>query len=71
MRKCDEVRDPESCLNHCERDEPIFVIRAKDPLGSTTVRSWAQHAVGIHEKEKIAEANMLADIMDNWRNSRK
>ena len=71
MRKQDEFNDPNSCLSRAGTYEPIFVIRAKDPLGSTVVRSWAQQAEKqeLHEPEKIAEARMLADVMDNWRHS--
>ena len=69
MRKRDELADPDSCLNKADDDEPIFVLRAHDPLASTCVRSWAAAAAQdtVHNDAKIQSANMLADTMDNWR----
>lgn len=75
MRKSDELTNPYSCLNQSYPDEPIFVLRARDPLAATTVRAWAEAAKGsrlqrpVHEAEKIQAALMCADTMDNWRNS--
>ncbi len=72
MRKRDELADPDSCLGRAEDDEPLFILRAKDGLSSTTVRAWADYAAksGLHEREKIDEARMCADTMDNWRTSK-
>lgn len=69
MRKRDELSDPGSCLNKAADDEPIFVIRAKDPLGAATVLQWAQAAErhNTHEPERISQARMLANTMMNWR----
>lgn len=68
MKKCDEMREPKSCLNKAAANEPLFVLRGKDPVGAATVRHWATMAEGIHEPEKIQEALKLADQMDAWRN---
>lgn len=69
MRKQDEIADPNSCLNRAHDDEPLFVIRAKDELSATLVRQWAETAAmtNAHEPEKIQEARMLAESMENWR----
>jgi hypothetical protein len=67
MKKCDEMREPKSCLNKATSNEPIFVLRGKDPVGAATVRHWATMADGIHESEKIEEALRLANQMDKWR----
>lgn len=67
MIKQNELRDPGSCLNRADDDEPIFVIRAKDAVGAATVRLWATVAKGIHEPEKIDYAHALARRMESWR----
>lgn len=69
MKKRDELMNPDSCLNRAGDDEPLFVIRAKDELSSTMVRQWAESAAmtNAHEPEKIQEARMLAESMENWR----
>lgn len=67
MIKQNELRDPGSCLNKADDDEPIFVIRAKDAVGAATVRLWATVAKGIHEPEKIDSARALACRMEAWR----
>lgn len=50
-------------------DEPLFVLRAKDPLAVELVRWWANQAVqtGTHESEKAAQAHVIADAMQEWR----
>jgi hypothetical protein len=69
MKKSDEIEQPTSCLNKAQSDEPIFVLRAKDPAASRAVRHWADicEAQGTHETGKIAEARRLANEMDRWR----
>lgn len=68
MRKAQELADAGSCLNKAKPDEPVFVLRAKDPLAPQTVRLWAAMAFSVHEPEKRVEAEALADEMDKWRN---
>lgn len=68
MKKVDELREPESCLNRATSHEPIFVLRGKDRVAAVAVRHWATMAEGIHEPSKIKEALQLADQMDEWRN---
>lgn len=69
MKRLDEINRPGSCLNKAHDDEPIFVIRAKDPVGASTVRQWAIEAErsGMHGDDKIADARALAEDMDDWR----
>lgn len=66
--KRDEISDPNSCLNRAGDEEPIFVLRAKDPLAARIVREWAARAVlsGKHDDRAI-EANRFANAMDAWR----
>jgi hypothetical protein len=66
MIKSEELRDSLSCLNRAGNDEPIFVLRAKDPVAAQTVRLWASMAAGIHD-EKIEDALLAADNMEVWR----
>lgn len=67
--KKDELANPASCINKAADDEPVFVLRAKDPEAVETVRTWASNARtrGTHEPEKIDEAFQLADQMAAWR----
>jgi hypothetical protein len=39
--KKDELSNPNSCLNRAASDEPIFVLRANDPVAPSIVRDWA------------------------------
>jgi hypothetical protein len=70
MNKADNLRNPASCLNKAEPDEPLFILRAKDPVAAQTVRHWATMSDGNHEAEKIAQALKAADEMDRWRANR-
>jgi len=74
MIKIREQTDPTSCLNKAERDEPVFVLLARDPQAAALVRKWADDReresalAGKPERpEKLAEARALADLMDAWR----
>lgn len=71
MLKKNELIEPSSCLNKAGPEEPIFVLRAKDPAAPATIRLWAAMATGIHEPEKLKEADMLASQMDAWRTERE
>lgn len=69
MIKRDEIEQPASCLNKAASDEPVFVLRAKDPLSPVVVEDWARQAelTGAHEPAKIAEARGWAQRMREWR----
>lgn len=56
------------CYEKADPDEPIFVLRAKDPRASELVREWADfaHSDGV-DPNKVAEAEACADAMDEWR----
>ncbi len=66
MFKCQELIDPRSCLNKADTLEPLFVLRAHDPVAPQTIRHWATMAEGLHEQEKIVEALRAADAMEQW-----
>lgn len=67
MIKHVELFDADSCLNKAATDEPVFVLRAKDPIAPMAIRHWATMAVQTHDPEKIARALNAADQMDEWR----
>jgi hypothetical protein len=64
-----EISDPNSCLNRAADDEPVFVLRAKDPLAAKLVEDWAAKAVleGLHDDAKIQAAYRFAQAMKAWR----
>lgn len=66
MLKRQELLLPQSCLNKAGDEEPVFVLRAKDPLAPQTIRHWASMSTSIHEQDKIAEARKLAHEMEDW-----
>lgn len=53
------------CLVRAKDDEPIFVLRGKDPLAGDVVDYWAKCARlgGHHEQDKIDDAHLCADKM--------
>lgn len=67
MLKKDEWDSESSCWNKAASDEPVFVLRANDPVASMVIRHWAQLAFGTHKSDKIAEARRCANAMDAWR----
>ena len=73
MKRLDELTDPMSCINKAGDDEPVFVLRANDPLAATVVDFWANQAEGgnLHEVWKINTARELAQEMRRWRTEKK
>lgn len=71
MDKAENLISRNSCLNKAKIGEPLFILRANDPIAAQTVRLWATMAQGVgqHSEEKIASALRLADDMDKWRDS--
>jgi hypothetical protein len=61
----------EGCLGKAADDEPVFVLRAKDPAAVLAVRIWCSIALalGAHEPEKIADAEVEASRMQCWRDA--
>lgn len=64
---------PFDCYAKAGPDEPIFVLRAKDPLAPALVRLWAHvrrvydSAKGEHDASKYSEAMSCALQMETWR----
>lgn len=57
---------PDTCLFNAEDDEPIFVLRAKDPIAADIVDIWATLAVKHHDFEKMQSAQKIAHQMRVW-----
>ena len=60
----------EGCLGRAAVDEPVFVLRAKDPAAAVIVRIWCQLGwhMAHHDKDQIDGALKIADEMEAWRN---
>lgn len=81
MIKKDELSNPASCLNKARDDEPIFTLRANDPLAPIMVRMWAEYYIesktdarGQCPPEnafKYHEALRSASLMDAWTEEEK
>lgn len=68
MLKHLELSRSDSCLNKAAADEPVFVLRAKDPMAAMTIRHWVtMSSNGVQEAAKLEEAMKAADGMDAWR----
>lgn len=76
MIKKDELSNPNSCLNRAQDDEPLFVLRANDPIAPHVVKAWADQylqgkALGggaqLNHVQKYREAMDLATQMTLWK----
>ena len=63
----------EGCLGWAALDEPVFVLRAKDPAAVLAIQIWCNIARNLdaHEPEKIADAEVEAMKMQHWRDQKK
>ena len=66
MMKYEELRNQNSCLNRAAADEPLFVLRANDPVAAQTIRHWATMSNGVHDVGQIDSARICADEFDKW-----
>jgi hypothetical protein len=64
--KAEALRQAGSCLNKARADEPIFVLRASDPIAAQVIRLWCAAAQDRHEPEKVANAHAIADFFEQW-----
>ena len=62
------------CHAHADDNEPIFTLRANDPLAPELVREWCKRYVGVKNNvlsqeqiEKLQEAFQVAGAMEAWR----
>lgn len=54
------------CLQKAGDDEPIFVLRAKDPKAPDTVRYWISENQYLQPEAKLAAAADVAHEMELW-----
>lgn len=59
------IQDPE---NKIPVDEPVFLLRARDPVAAATVRNWARRTSQIagHDPRIVKLADEWANEMDKW-----
>jgi hypothetical protein len=78
MIKCNEIDSPNSCLSKADDFEPLFVLRANDPLAPALVRLWANEyflskkrtqdtPLTDRQMAKYTEAKTLASQMEAWK----
>ncbi len=77
--KTENILDPASCWNKAENDEPVFVLRANDPVAPANIILWAQqylsskggyHRLTLAQAEKYNRAMNTAQAMKEWRNKK-
>jgi hypothetical protein len=75
MLKKDEIATATSCLNKADDNEPLFVLRANDPLAPGLVAAWARDYIQAKggwakmteaQRKKYAEAMDIAGNMRIW-----
>lgn len=64
MNKSELLNDPNSCLSKARPLEPVFLLRANDPMAAQTIRLWAAQNEGKQPPDKIAEALDIAEAFD-------
>lgn len=74
MRKDEELRNPNSCLNRAKDDEIIFVLLERDASAPDIIRDWCRHRIASGKNKaqdrEILEAYHDADEMDRARRAR-
>jgi len=62
------TKNNSTCLSKSQDDEPLFVLCARDPDASNTVRDWAARAsLRGAPDSKVSGARVVAEEMDRWR----
>jgi hypothetical protein len=55
------------CYDRADPEEPIFVLRANDPLAPEIVREWARsYSKSCLDPKKFASALDCANQMEEW-----
>lgn len=64
------LRDPRSCFNRCNADEPMFVLIGRDGCAAATIRQWIAERVfagkNVLSDPQIQEAHACAEEMDRF-----
>lgn len=65
LEKFDSIQDASGRI---PADEPVFLLRARDPIASTCVRAWAMmYAFLGGDKARAEKVYIHATRMDNWK----
>lgn len=73
--KDENVLNPNSCWNKAANNEPVFVLRAHDPLAAELVTLWAHRyklskgdwqRMTPEQQQKFADALTVAREMQQW-----
>jgi hypothetical protein len=64
MNKAHELLSPTSCFNRAAPDEPIFVLRANDPLAPDIVREWARQYLTAALAKGVPDSRTLCKYQD-------
>lgn len=68
MRKSEELKNPNSCMNRAYLTEMTFVLLARDIAAPDTIREWCRlrclHGRNTPKDEQIQEALACADAME-------
>ena len=51
MRKSDELKNPNSCLNRARDDEWLFVLIGRDVAAPDTIRFWCDERIRLGKNE--------------------
>lgn len=77
--KLENILDPNSCWNKAEDDEPVFILRANDPVAPANIILWAQqylsskggyYRMSPEHVAKYNDAMNAAEAMRAWRNAK-
>lgn len=67
MKKRDELKNRQSCLNKAKMDESLFVILGRDPAAYRTIHFWIRERVKLGldkpNSPKLIEAAIRAEKM--------
>ena len=64
--KASLLLDASSCLNKASADEPVFLLRANDPVAAQAIRHWATMSVHYHSDSKRQDALDVAAEFERW-----
>lgn len=56
--KAQTLRDPRSCWNRADDNEPVFVLLGRDKSAAVAIRAWIQHRL-ISKKSDDTSAEII------------
>lgn len=74
MLKHQEISKIDSCLNKAADDEPIFVLRGKDPVIVPTIQAWIKLRSELEnedDEDKLEEASCFIEVIERWQHRKK